>query len=188
MTTERVSAHARLLDMALIALAAVLMSICAWISIPTPAGISFTLQTFGVFMAVGMLGGRRGTIAVVLYLLMGAVGLPVFSGCTGGIGRLAGTTGGYIVGFLFSALAMWAMERLMGKKTWVLALSMVVGLVVCYAFGTAWFVLVYASTTGPIGVMAALSACVFPYVMPDLAKIALALTLCRRLRPILKTE
>ena len=169
----------RTVDMAYIALFAVMIAVCSWISIP--ATVPFTLQTFGVFLAVGVLGGKRGTLAVLVYLLLGIVGLPVFAGFSGGIGCLLGTTGGYIVGFLFSALVMWAMERFLGKKPWVLALSMVLGLIVCYAFGTVWFMQVYAKTTGAIGLWTALGWCVFPYILPDLVKIVLAMVLCKRL-------
>ena len=167
-------------DMAYIALFAVMMVVCSWISIPYV--VPFTLQTFAVFLAVEVLGGRRGTVAVLVYLLMGAVGLPVFTGFSGGIGHLLGSTGGYIVGFVFTALVMWGMERIPGSRTVVLAVSMVLGLLVCYAFGTAWFLLVYARTTGPVGVWTAVGWCVAPYVVPDLVKLALALVLRRRLR------
>lgn len=166
-------------NMARIALFAVVISVCSWLSIPTT--IPFTMQTFGIFLTVAVLGGKWGTLSVLLYLLMGLVGLPVFSGFKGGLGVLMGTTGGYIVGFLLSALVMWAMERLLGRKRWVLALSMVVGLAVCYAFGTLWFMGVYASKTGPIGMYTALGWCVIPYIVPDLCKIALALVLSKRL-------
>lgn len=166
-------------DMAYIAMFAVIIAICSWLSVP--ATVPFTLQTFGIFLTVGVLGGKRGTYAVLVYLLLGIIGIPVFSGFTGGIGRLLGTTGGYIIGFLFSALVMWAMEALLGKKRWVLALSMFVGLIVCYTFGTLWFVFVYANTNGAIGVMTALGWCVFPYLIPDMIKIVLALVLCRKL-------
>ncbi|MGN0268033.1 MAG: biotin transporter BioY [Lachnospiraceae bacterium] len=172
------------LDMAYIAMFAVVMAVCAWISIPTT--IPFTLQTFGVFLAVGILGGKRGTLSVLLYLLLGAIGIPVFAGFTGGVGIIAGSTGGYIVGFLFAALVMWLMEHLLGKKRWVLALSMVVGLLVCYAFGTIWFMFVYANNTGAIGLMTALGWCVFPYVIPDVIKIVLAMILSRRIAKIIK--
>ena len=171
-------------DMVYIALFACLMAICAWISIP--GQIPFTLQTMGVFLAVGLLGGKRGTLAVLVYILMGAVGLPVFSGMSGGIGKLLGMTGGYIVGFLFSALIMWAMEALLGKKLWVLALSMVAGLIVCYAFGTGWFLVVYTNSKGAITLGAVLGMCVLPYIIPDLIKIALALVLTRILRKHIK--
>ena len=165
----------RTVDMAYIALFAVVMAVCAWISIP--AAVPFTLQTFGVFLAVGLLGGKRGTLAVLIYLLLGAVGMPVFAGFNGGLGYMLGSTGGYIVGFLLSALTMWGFEAALGRKTWVLAVSMVLGLAVCYAFGTAWFMMVYARNTGPIGLMTALGWCVIPYIVPDLVKIALALVL-----------
>ena len=172
------------LDMVYIALFACLMAICAWISIP--GQIPFTLQTMGVFLAVGLLGGKRGTIAVLVYILMGAVGLPVFSGFAGGLGILMGSTGGYIVGFLVSALLMWAMEALFGSKKWVLPVSMVVGLIACYAFGTAWFMVVYTSSKGAITLGAVLGMCVIPYIIPDAVKIAVALLLTKALKRFVK--
>ena len=171
-------------DMTYIAMFAVVMAICSWISIPSV--VPFTLQTFGVFLAVGVLGGKRGTLAVLIYILLGCVGLPVFAGFTGGIGILLGSTGGYIVGFLFTALTRWAMERLPGNPALIAVASMVLGLIVCYAFGTVWFMLVYARTTGPVGVWTALGWCVIPYVIPDLAKVALALILRKRLRSAIR--
>lgn len=173
------STKIKTVDMAYIALFAVLITICSWISIP--AAVPFTLQTFGVFFAVGVLGGKRGTLSVLIYLLLGAVGLPVFSGFRGGIGGLLGATGGYIVGFLFSALVMWGMESLLGRKKWEFALSMLLGLLVCYIFGTAWFMIVYTNHSGTIGLGTALGWCVFPYIIPDMLKIALALTLSKKL-------
>lgn len=179
-----ISTRSKTLNMIYIALFAVLIAICSWISIPTT--VPFTLQTFGVFVTVGTLGGKRGSLSVLVYLLLGAVGIPVFAGFRGGIGVLLGTTGGYIVGFLLSALVMWGMEKLLGRKTWVLALSMVLGLVVCYAFGTVWFMTVYARSTGAIGLGTALGWCVFPFVIPDIVKIILALLVCKRLARIIK--
>ena len=173
------STKTKIYDVAFIALFAAVMAVCSWISVP--ATVPFTLQTFGVFLAVGTLGGKRGSLAVLTYLLLGAVGAPVFAGFSGGIGCILGSTGGYIVGFLFSALVMWAMEHFFGKSRWVLAISMVIGLLVCYAFGTAWFMIVYANNTGAIGLWTALSWCVFPYIIPDAVKIVLALVLCKRL-------
>lgn len=159
-----------------------LMAVCSWIAIPTPSNISLTLQTFGVFLTMGLLGGRRGTAAIISYLLLGAIGAPVLADFSGGIGAYLTPSGGYLVGFLFAALLMWGMERLFGTKLWVLGLSMVLGLLACYAFGTAWFLFAYARTEGAVGVMTALGWCVFPYVVPDALKIALALSLTARLR------
>lgn len=184
MSTMAAAAHSKTQSMAYVAVFAVLITICAWISIPTL--IPFTLQTFAICLSVGVLGGKRGTLAVLVYILMGAVGVPVFAGFKAGLGSLLGATGGYVVGFLVMTLLMWAMETLLGRKTWVLALSMIVGLIGCYAFGTAWYVLVYSRTTEAVGVATALGWCVVPYIVPDLAKAALALILSGRLRKALK--
>ena len=167
-------------DMVYIAIFAVLMAICSWISIPM--AVPFTLQKFGVFMAVGILGRKRGTFAVLIYIILGAIGVPVFAGFSGGIGVLLSSTGGYIVGFLFSALVMWGMETLWGKKPVVQILSMIVGLIVCYALGTIWFMIIYARDTGAVGLGTVLGWCVIPFIIPDLVKIALAYVLSRRLR------
>ena len=95
----------------------------------------------------------------------------LFKGIFTVVGILLGTTGGYIIGFLGSALLYWAITARLGTKPVVMAVTMVLGLIVCYAFGTAWFVLVYTRTSGAIGVMTALGLCVFPYLLPDAAKI-----------------
>ena len=154
-------------DLVYVAVFTALMAICAWIAIPT--SVPFTLQTLGVFLAVGLLGGRRGTLAVLVYLLLGAVGAPMFSGFTGGIGALVGTTGGYILGFLLSALLMWALEAALGRELWVFALSMVLGLIVCYAFGTAWFMVQMGCTLSY-----ALGVCVVPFIPFDLLKVVIS--------------
>lgn len=167
-------------DIVYIAVFAVIMAICSWISIP--AAVPFTLQTFGVFIAVGVLGGKRGSLSVLVFILLGAIGIPVFANFSGGIGVLAGPTGGYIIGFLFSALLMWAMEKLPGKKSVMQIVSIIAGLIVCYAFGTVWFVIVYGRMNGPIGFTAALASCVVPFIIPDIIKIALAYVLSRKLR------
>jgi len=122
-------------------------------------------------MAVGVLGGKRGSLAVLVYILLGAIGVPVFAGFSGGLGILLNNTGGYIIGFLFSALVMWAMESLWGKKPVVQIISMVVGLIVCYAMGTIWFMIVYTRTTGAVGLGTVLGWCVIPFIIPDLVKI-----------------
>ncbi|MBN1777609.1 MAG: biotin transporter BioY [Clostridiales bacterium] len=163
--------------MVLIALFAVLIAVCAWISIP--ATIPFTLQTFGLFAALGLLGGKRGTLAVLVYLLLGAVGIPVFSGFRGGFGMLAGVTGGYLIGFLFAALLYWLITLKRSGKLWMMIVGMAAGLLLDYAFGTAWFMLFYAGTYGAIGLPAALSMCVIPYILPDLVKLALAAALVK---------
>ena len=166
-------------DIARVGILAALIALCAWISIPT--AVPFTLQTFAIFLALAVLGGKLGTLAVGVYLLLGAVGLPVFAGFKGGLGALLGNTGGYLLGFLLTALVMWGAERLFGQKTGPYLLSAVVGLLLCYLFGTAWFYVLYTSTSGPVGIATVLGWCVIPFVIPDLVKLVLALLLGRRI-------
>lgn len=175
--------YLKTLDLAYVGLAVALIAICSWISIPT--AIPFTMQTFAVFAVVGILGMYRGTIAVLVYILLGAVGVPVFAEFSGGIGVLFRNTGGYIMGFLFTALVTGAIIKLFGTKVWVMAAAMAVGLLVCYAFGTAWFMVVYARNNGAVGIATALSWCVIPYIIPDLVKIALAVLLTKRVGKVL---
>ena len=177
----------RTLDLVYIAVFAVLMAVCAWISTPkTPISVPFTLQTFAMFAALTTLGGRRGLWAVAVYLLMGLVGLPVFTGFQGGAGVLLGTTGGYIIGFIGSALVYWLVTAKLGNKLPVVVCGCLLGLLVCYAFGTAWFLALYTATKGPISLAAALAACVVPFVVPDLLKLALAVLVSRRVGKYLK--
>ena len=154
---------------------AALLAISAWLSIPMPQ-VSFTMQSFAVFFALGLLGGRRGCISIGIYLLMGAVGLPVFSGFRGGLGVLLGVTGGYIWGFLLAGLLYWAVTSLLGKRLHIRLIAMILGMAVCYGCGTAWYLHAYGGSIGPV-----LATCVVPYLLPDGVKIGLALSLSQRL-------
>ena len=172
------------LDLVYTALGAVLIAVCSWISIPTT--VPFTMQTFAVFFVLLALGGKRGTMSILVYILLGAVGMPVFAQFASGMGVLLGSTGGYIVGFLFTGLIYWFAAGIFGKKRWVQIASLLVGTAVLYAFGTAWFLLFYARTGQAVGIGAALAWCVIPFIVPDLIKMALAFMIARRLGPVLK--
>lgn len=174
----------KLRDLCLIAMGAALIAVCSWLSVP--ATVPFTLQTFAVCLVTAVFGLRRGLWTVGIYLLLGLVGLPVFSGFKGGVGALLGATGGYLLGFLFTALIVGLAVRRFGRRPAPMILSMTLGVLVCYAFGTGWFMLVYARSSGPVGILTALSWCVFPYLLPDGIKIALAALLAGRLAPLLE--
>lgn len=171
-------------DLVYIALTAAIIAICSWISIPS--AVPFTLQTFAVFIALLLLGGKRGTLAILAYILLGVIGIPVFAGFTGGIGILLGSTGGYIIGFLLTGLIYWVMTKFFGEKIWVKITAMLLGTLVCYTFGTAWFMVIYAKTSGKIGLATALTWCVVPFILPDLIKMALAFIISKRLKPYIK--
>ena len=162
---------------------AVLLAICSWISIPTV--IPFTLQTFAVFLTVLLLGGKQGTIAIFIYLLLGAVGIPVFSNFGAGLGYLLGNTGGYAIGFLFIGFSGWLFEKLFGRKNFSQVTSMIFGLILCYTFGTFWFMNNSMNTESAYGLMTTLTMCVFPFIIPDLCKLLLAYFISKRIKPML---
>ena len=170
-------------DLAYIAVGAALIAACSWISIPLT--IPFTLQTFAVFFVLSALGGRRGTWSILVYILLGAIGMPVFAEFTSGIGVLLGNTGGYILGFLLSGLVYLLMTKLFGEKLHVEIAALLLGLALCYAFGTAWFMYIYTKANGAVGLGTVLSWCVIPFILPDLIKLGLALTVARRVQPML---
>lgn len=173
-------------DMTLSAVFAAIIAVCSQICIPLT--VPFTMQTFAVFCALGVLGGKKGTAAILIYIILGAAGVPVFAEFTGGIGIILGTTGGYIVGFIPLALVFWAAERLFGKSLPVTAISMAAGLLVLYAFGTFWFMRVYTETAEAVDFLTALKWCALPFVIPDGAKIALAIFVSGRVSKYAGTE
>ncbi len=183
-TAKTVPSRFRTLDLVYIAAGAALIAVCSWISIPT--AVPFTMQTFAVFLLMSLLGGKRGTLSVLVYLLLGAAGLPVFAGFTGGIGILLGNTGGYLAGFLLLGLIYMIITKFFGERLLTETAALLIGLAVCYAFGTAWFLLVYTKANGAVGLGTVLGWCVLPFILPDLLKLALALTISKRIVPFIK--
>ena len=173
-----------ILNLVYISMFAALMAVCSQIQIP--AAIPFTLQTFAMFMAGGLLGAKKGTLSVIVYLAIGLAGLPVFAQFSGGPGVLFGITGGYMIGFVFTALTVGLMCDKLGRKLWVLAVSMVLGLAVCYIFGTAWYLaVVYGTEINIEKILSAISLCIVPYLPFDALKIALAAILVNRIAPLM---
>lgn len=171
-------------DIVNIAMFTTLLCVCAWIYIPMT--IPFTMQTFAVFLAMFVLGGKRGTLVIGIYLLLGLVGVPVFAGGNAGPGVIFGVTGGYIFGWLAIGLIVWAAESLNKQiHKWQQIAVMCAGLLVCYAVGTLWYVGIYAKGEMMAGVFSALSVCVLPYVIPDLVKMALAYSVSKKIKKII---
>ncbi len=171
-------------DMVLIALFTALTAVCAQITVP--AAVPFTLQTLAVFLAGSILGLKKGTASVLIYILLGAVGIPVFSNFTCGAAAILGPTGGYIIGFIAITVITGFFKSRFPGKLWLTALGMAIGLIVCYFIGTVWFIVVYNSTKGGMSVLNALSLCVFPFLPFDAAKIGVAALLSVRLNRLIK--
>ena len=174
-------------DIAVIAVSAALITICSWISVQV-GPVPVTLQTMAVLAVLLTAGGRRGTIAITVYLALGAVGVPVFAGFKGGPAAFAGPTGGFLAGFIAAALVYWLLEqpvfaRLMTtqKKRIIIGfLASLIFEIVMYTVGVIWFMTVYAAQTGPVGLVTVLGWCVIPFIIPDLIKIAAAVMISSR--------
>ncbi len=166
-------------ECAYIALAVSLITVCAWISIPV-GPVPVTLQTLAVCLIGALFGLKRSLPAILVYIFMGLIGIPVFAGFKAGAAALFGPTGGYIFGFLFAALfpalAKLLPVRRSASRCMLFYAASVVGLAVCYLFGTVWFVLMYRCTVGY-----ALALCVLPFILPDLAKLLVSALLAVRL-------
>ena len=192
-TNKSTKNRAFIYDLVLISVSAALITICSWISIPL-GPVPFTLQTLGILAVMLTVGGRRGTIAILVYLALGAVGVPVFAGFKGGIMSFIGPTGGFLVGFVIAALVYWLLEKLFLKKlmttmvrTWIFGmLGFLVFEIVMYIVGVIWFMTVYAAQTGPVGLMTVLGWCVIPFIIPDLVKMAVALIIGERASKLIK--
>ena len=144
--------------------------------------VPVTLQTRAILAVLMTVGGRRGTIAIAVYLLLGAVGVPVFAGFKGGPASFLGPTGGFLAGFIVAALVFWLLEKLVfarlmttpGKRLIFGLVNSLIFELVLYVFGVIWFMTVYAAKTGPIGLGTVLGMCVIPFIIPDLIKMAAA--------------
>lgn len=155
------------------------IAICSLISFPFSSGISFSMQSFAVMLASYLFGARMGFASVLIYLSLGALGVPVFAGCRGGFDVLLGASGGFLFGFLFLSLVVGASRQYLGGGKLITAISMTAGVLLCYALGTLWFYYLYSDGT-PFSSVAAL--CTLPYLPFDAFKIWLAVLISQRLK------
>lgn len=168
-------------DVVYIPLFTILIACCALITIPFV--IPFTMQVFGVFVTLIFLGGKRGFLSISLYILLGAFGLPIFSAGSSGIGVLFGLQGGYIFGFLLSAIIYICFEKYATTniKLGILLFFCLVG---CYTVGTLQFSLIYISRGNSESIFGLLCICVFIYLLPDLIKIFLAILVGNKMKAL----
>lgn len=163
-----------------------LLAISAWISIPF--AIPFTMQTFAVLLMVGLLGRARSMVSLTVYLILGGIGIPVFSCFTGGLGILLGPTGGYLFGFFVTILVTGSLFKVLPKNFPGCCVAMTVGILSCYIFGTFWYMVLYLRNGTPIGMIAVLMKCVIPFLLPDGCKILLAAWCTGRFSKLIKID
>lgn len=169
------------LKITLCALFAAFTAICSQIQIPLPY-IPINLALLAVFMAGAILGVGYGTTSMCVYVLMGAVGVPVFAGFKGGLGALTGATGGYIVGYIVCAFIIGIIIKYTGAKIYNMVIAIIIGMAACYILGTVWFIVLTGNT-----LVSSLSICVLPFLPGDAVKIALASILSVRLRSVVNS-
>ena len=158
-------------SMTIISLMTAMICILGPITLAIPISpVPISLVTLAIYFAVYILGMKKGAISCLLYLLIGFVGLPVFSAFTGGVGKLLGPTGGYLIGYVFMAvicgffIERWQSNRIMQM------IGMMLGTLICYLFGTIWL-----SIQAGMSFYAALGTGVFPFILGDIVKIVAAL-------------
>lgn len=157
--------------MTLIALMTALLCILGPLTIGIPISpVPISLTTFAIYLVVYILGARRGVITCLLYLLMGVIGLPIFSGFSGGIGKLLGPTGGYLIGYIVLAYMSGIFIEKWHSVVWLQGLGLLLGTGICYLMGSCW--LAWQAKTSFV---AAFSMGVVPFVVGDFVKIVLAL-------------
>ncbi len=165
-----------------VSLFAATISVCSFMALPLPYGGYITMQTFGIFLSLFMLGGVKGSLAIFVYLLLGAVGAPVFAGFRGGFSCFLEANGGFLIGFLLIGLSYIFFEKIFPARTWGKIVGLSVGLLLCYLLGAWFFARLYINNGTPIGFLSALLIAVLPYVLPDAIKLYLAYFLWRRLK------
>ena len=166
-------------NMATCAIMAAVMCVLGPLSIPV-GPVPISLLTLAIYLAAYVLGAKGTTISVFIYILLGAVGLPVFSGAAGGLAKIAGPTGGYIVGYLFLAFICGLFVQKSKANLLISVLGMIVGTAVLYAFGTVWFIIEMKTD-----IISALTMCVLPFIVGDLVKIVAATLMGKALRAAL---
>lgn len=157
------------------ALMTALLAICSQLTIPLQP-IPINLALLAVYLAAFLLNGRGALISVGVYLLLGAFGLPVFANFKAGLPALVGPTGGYLMGYLFTAAIITTLKP-WATSVYKRCLVMALGLLACYVPGTAWFMML-----NRMSLQVSLGYCVYPFLPGDAVKILLAALLAPRLR------
>jgi len=168
------------LRLTLSALLCALCAVLAQIQIPLPP-VPLSLSLLGVHLCGALLGRRWGGAAVGCYVVLGAVGVPVYAGFAGGVSVLFGPTGGFLFGYILCAWMVGLLVQRLGFSRRGLALSMAAGTLVCYALGTAWFSFVTGANFA-----AGIASCVLPFMPGDALKILLAASLSLRMQKPLR--
>ncbi len=168
--------NSKVFNIVLISFFAALTAVFSQIAIPM-VPVPLNLALISVFICSGILSVSKSLTSVAIYILLGVVGIPVFAKFNSGVGTLLGPTGGYIIGYLFTALTIGLILKFAKNKVHFIVLALVLGTIVCYAFGTLW----YCVSTNT-ALLPALTACVFPFILGDILKIIVSTIIIQKLK------
>ena len=167
-------------DICVSAVAVALICVCSWIAVPI-GGVPITLQSLAVFLTAVLLGVKRSIFAVIAYLLLGFIGVPVFAGFTGGVSKLLSPTGGYLLAFLWLTPLIALFFQWKKLKFWRLVAVFAVATLLLHIFGVLWLVLLVQNTS-ITSWWSAWAICVLPCIFPDICKIFLGAFLAMKLQ------
>ncbi len=165
------------------ALSTCFIVVCSLIAIP--AVVPITLQTFAIFLIALTFNLKVSLISLSAYLILGIIGLPVFSNFSAGFQAIVGPTGGYLLGFYLLVFSVALFKKIISKKYVNGLIGGLFGLVLLYLFGTAWYLLIYLRSS-LASFLSALYVCVLPFIVGDILKLLLAVAICERLKKIIK--
>ena len=172
--------RSKAIDITTIALFAALISIMSPFAIPIPMStVPISLSTLALYITVYILGTKKATLSTVIYLLLGICGIPVFAGFTGGFAKIAGPTGGFLIGYIPMVIVIGLMVDNF-ENVGIRIFAYIIGTMLLYTFGCFWFVLIGDGIT----LAAAISMCVIPFIPGDIAKITVTFIVC----PIIKKQ
>lgn len=181
---NRYNRFSHIKNLCLIGLFLALLAICSYVHLPI-FSTAFTLQIFGIYLCLFVLGAKKGLICIGVYILAGMLGLPVFSGFMGGFGVILGKTGGFIIGFLPSALLCSVLVRVFKKGALYEFLAAVISLLPCYIIGVLWFSYVYFGGISPEALIPSVTLSLLPFILPDIIKLAAAVYLGNKFNSII---
>ena len=163
-----------------IAICVAFIALCSFITIPF--AVNFSLQLFAVFLISGCFPSSISVSAVGLYLALGFIGVPVFSGFNSGLSAMLGSSGGFLISFIFASFIISAFQKHYYNKHALYIFTASLSLLICYTVGSLWYMYVFCHPS-PCSFMTAFTVCILPFIIFDISKMLLAFVLIKKLKP-----
>ena len=170
-----------LYKLVIISMSVAFITVCSWISIPF--AVNFSLQIFALLIIAAALPFSVSITSISIYILLGFIGIPVFSGFSSGLTALMGASGGFIIAFLPMAFTVSIFRKKYVQHPWIFIVISFISMLICYISGCLWYMLIFSPSTS---FLSALAICVIPFIIPDTLKILLSSIALKKLNPYIK--